>query len=1236
MLYTSRKADLFGLGKRLIILLFVTVLSLTTLEASAKTVSDPNHKGWTGKHPKLKQVQWKPISTKCKQCVKITAQYNQTVQELLSHRYWVKFWREVHKNREKGKADPFWPGKKDTDISEFEGKAVAANLELFELQRAQLELHKKAVLALEQQAQYLSKAVNQCERTACIDLKPAKQKKIKIGGDRTKGTYQPNIQAILKQHGIDWQGPYTTNCLPCRNYAEQLNALPGWVVRAHMELQRAELLLKYSEMIARSNEVKLSFLSYAHPDKTDYSDLPNKVERLKQQLQALKQLFTKLVGQLRQCELKYCPTSDSEPISICPEPVANLAITVGANNDVGSRANFKEKLKSKTAGLATKALTGLLGIGGGGGGKAKGPVTYKDPVKNKQKVRVRNKAEKRDIRVGGTFTPQGLLISADIKKAPGKGTFHTIYVQNSRGWRLVPIRLLMYEIWKNWKLNVSWTRDTFVDGELVKHEQGGWSESWRELIAKGQQIEYAEVPIWEQLGFNTAVSGARSMGALFEVTPEMLASGPINVVVHITDPKKDPVMTVPYVFQVSLGRKGKVVVEHVEQSLLAISGACPEKSEVTETATSSENDKEETAQVGSTTLIPTQPALTHLNSNQTAPQYCPENWLCLDGKTCPPISNCTIEIANESEPSEQPESTPNSTVPEAPDGQPPKSEDDNELSGIEDIVVSSSRLSGPSTLHSRPVEVTEIPDLSVASNKPATTYEYDSELSVSAELAYGSGSYLSGYDKLKYGAELTYDLEDVPIAYGEEVEEPPVVGIVLKNADRNWVPRDGNVAMVSAKMYVPHPSKANTWIPHDTVKRKMEITFIARSNEKGKAMNADLDAGPQDSPDLYFNTGDNNDLECRDDPTGQGHFGTCETKIEKNQHLFYIKSADYGAFSRLDVSCEACVPLTLVAGVYPEAFPSSLSWEVAVEELDREKRAVYVPVDNNRNQISDAYLPDTVDNPSASEDLEDTPIGNGVKGDGLSAYEEYRGFFGRFGDLSLHHRTDWNKKTLLIDNSNFMTLHLFEKASGLEVHQITEAQHKDRIVNFNSGHANVVDQHGILLRMSVSLDEGVAGRCFCDLDRPKSADRVMVLPSYRYRDTVAHELGHAVGMKHHGFVYWPPSEQSIRMMTSGLSDLLPGRVHSSPSLCGTKLPASFYVGTKGDQGSGNHQCIMKYELYHYVYEQDGGDYDCMPATTRTLFDDSPVGTGPNGHGRTAGDAASGRGNCKAQLWITSQ
>jgi len=580
-------------ANRLIFLTFLSIFLASFAPATlAKTVTDPNHEGFTGKHPRMKQVQWKSVEVKCDKCQIMADQYNATVSQLLTSRYWVKFWREVHKSREKGKKDPFWPGK--GDISELEGKAVAANLELMDLQNAQLELHRKLVRQLEQQASYLRSAIAQCEVTACGEKKPTKTKDIKVGGETIKGGYKPDVPAILRLYQIDWTGPYSTRCLPCRDFAAQLNALPGWVVRAHQEKVVAEQMVRYAEMMEKSNKVKLDYLKYTHPDKPDLKAAKARLEKAEQALKTYQSYFKQLLKQLGECEKKFCKAPEDTsniglddpsqiaigmPVLNCPQPAADQPITVGANADVGSSANFKEKAGKKIKGAAMGAVAGLLGLGSSGGGEPQGPTTYKDPIKKKNKTEVKSKNPKREIRTGGAFTADGLLISTDIKDAPGKGTFQTVYLENPRGWRLMPVALYLYEIWREWKLSVSWTRDTYVDGQHVSHEEGGWSESWRELIAKGEEMIFREVydgPLWEHLGFNTAVSGARSLGTLFPVSPQMLANEPMNLVIHITDPDKDPVTTVPYLFSVTLGEKGRIVVEPVEQTNAQIDNVCDE------------------------------------------------------------------------------------------------------------------------------------------------------------------------------------------------------------------------------------------------------------------------------------------------------------------------------------------------------------------------------------------------------------------------------------------------------------------------------------------------------------------------------------------------------------------------------------------------------------------------------------------------------------------------------------
>ena len=1193
--------DLRGLLSHRSLIVLSVALGLTCANitpAFAKTVSDPNHQGYTGKHPKLKKVTFKPVTTDCPQCQKITDQYNQTVQRLLDHRYWEHFWTAVNMNREANKGTPFWPAAKDAPITVGESELIAANLELFELQANMLALHRSAVVALENQASYLLSAIKDCEQNAC-KKKPKKRKDVKIGGELPATAFVPDAVAITKGHGINWQGPYVARCKPCLNQAQQLNALPGWVVRASMNLEQAQIHLKYQRLIKASNGVNVGAISYTHPDSHDVEAAEAAVTKYKKELAALKKLFLELEASLKACEAKFCPATGEE-VSVCPTPSANEQIIIGPNSEVGTKADFKEKAKKKASGLATKAITGLLGIGGGGGRGSSEPTKYKDPVKNRDKIKVKNKEDKREIRLGGMFTTDGLLISTDLKKAPNKGTFHEMYLQNARGWRLVPIRLFLYEIWANWKLSVSWTRDTYVDGELVKHEEGAWSESWRELIARGRYVEYAEVfdaPIWEQLGFNTAVSGARSLGTLFPISPEMLAHESYNLVIHVSDPKKDPVVTYPYLFTVSLADDGEVLITPADSSLAQQGPPCEEQYG----SNSSSPPSNSNSPIGGVVTTPD----SETTGGSTVPPLCPVGWSCQLGTVCPPISNCTANVPEGGNPFPQDPFPETETTPDSPT-QPEVIEDNP-------VAVEETGQTVPEVpTEAVELEHVELEEVVITGSTVADVGEMRATIDYGNSLKYKLGA------ELEYGYDLTFE------------EEPEVVGVVLKYNAEYWVPRYQSSTRVHAKLYVPDPSNAGSWMPHDSVKRKIQIDFIARSNEKGMALNKNLPSSPQTSPDLFFAAAQNSDSECSVDPSGRGHFGRCITRQPVNEESFEVMSEDYGAFGKMDVSCEGCVQLRLVAGqVYP-ADPSAPNWGPAVEEPNQERRAVYIPVDENRNTIADGWAPEKVLAKPATADDETDPVGNGVAGDGLSAYEEYRGFFSKWGG---HHRTSLTKKTLIIENDQSLATQELSRAAGLEVIDIANNQHRGRIVNFNYGHAHVVDQHGLRLIVDDSIGDDVAGRCFCDLDRPKGARRVTVKSDSMWSSTVTHELGHAIGMRHHGDYAWP-EEEEVRAMTSGIRDLFPGRVHSDVKLCGKDLPHEFRVGTKGDQGSGNHQCFMRYRHTNYVYEQEGEDYDCMPRYERTVFDDSNVGTGVNGFHRTADDAD--RGNCKSQIWITSQ
>lgn len=240
----------------------------------------------------------------------------------------------------------------------------------------------------------------------------------------------------------------------------------------------------------------------------------------------------------------------------CPPRQGRQPITVGPNNRVGSGAQLASKMK----GMAAGALMGALGVGGGGGGGGSdGPDLWTCKIKESEYTVFEDPVTGVSLAVGAKPAKGGkMVVFSKITKSPDKGTFQTAFLERpSTGQTIAPSDVGPCDLWGEWKLTVSWTRSTYVDGQLVKQESGGWSEGG--LFKVPGVLSRVDAPdgLWKRMGFSNASNGAREMGAIFDVQP---GGEPLTLVIHVTRPKGDPVTTVPFILTLTQGPDGKITV----------------------------------------------------------------------------------------------------------------------------------------------------------------------------------------------------------------------------------------------------------------------------------------------------------------------------------------------------------------------------------------------------------------------------------------------------------------------------------------------------------------------------------------------------------------------------------------------------------------------------------------------------------------------------------------------------
>jgi hypothetical protein len=363
---------------------------------------------------------------------------------------------------------------------------------------------------------------------------------------------------------------------------------------------------------------------------------------------------------------------------------------------------------------------------------------------------------------------------------------------------------------------------------------------------------------------------------------------------------------------------------------------------------------------------------------------------------------------------------------------------------------------------------------------------------------------------------------------------------------------------------------------------RFELDPRETSRFPGYATNANID-------DVFFvkpehNLGHLRGSYANDDPDvifDAEHFGggewarrdraIVETRTAQGGAVVTMTTMDYGAVGKLRAFAK------------PE--DCNAGWQPATMLVGGQARdGLSIPLDEDDNLMADALEQYHFLDSDADDDAE--PKGNGMPGDGLTAFEEYRGFVVRGaacyvpppppptdpdeptpepipddpasmppGSLDEHERTNPTRKDLFVhtpDPELVTLLGHFAWASDLSVHAICEHHYIDndtRIMNFTlqeSGTrvwngktvSQAEPQHGIWVDPVFETDgmggvavETVVGMSgppkFTEVVEIQKADRLSRLvraadreragrPSMSLEALLTHELGHAVGMPHHG------------------------------------------------------------------------------------------------------------------------
>lgn len=422
---------------------------------------------------------------------------------------------------------------------------------------------------LEQEAQALQRQLEKCNQ-GCVQPPPANRPLV------IPGTATPAPAQTGERNTPSGQAPFTplppgsarAACPACESARAALAAKRGELSREQNQLDTlrknfTDVTINQDRRVPDDPEIIRARIIAIQQFEQLMRTQTDKVNKLEQETQDLQR-------QLDACNLRCAQPQQSGCSFPPPKP-----ITIGPRDQFGEKSigqKIGEKAQGMLGGMLGGIFGGAIGLGGGGNDASNArPDEVPDPVKDKQLFR--GVGAETALRIGAVPDPakDGLRLSAYIEDSASKGVVHSIHRetmdQNCKVDYQMPSDYWLYEIWLEWSLTVWWSKDTYVDNQLVKHEQGGWQKEGKEMLGSGIFDASKDIPktAWGQLGFDRAFAGPRSIGATFPgisypSTPATETKQAMErYVIHVSEPHLDPVITTPFAFYPARGLDGKLV-----------------------------------------------------------------------------------------------------------------------------------------------------------------------------------------------------------------------------------------------------------------------------------------------------------------------------------------------------------------------------------------------------------------------------------------------------------------------------------------------------------------------------------------------------------------------------------------------------------------------------------------------------------------------------------------------------